>query len=1021
AGAGAVPACRISEFPCRNGRCVRLDRYCDGADHCGDASDEPRSCTPCNRTFYGELGHTYELDVHRPREERLPFLCHLTFTANGHSHGDLVQLIFDQFSVGRFEESALDGCPDGSMQLSELGRPFTGGSWCGGAQGHAVYYSETSTVTVSLRLLAMQPSHPFAFRLRFKFVSRQDAVVRFGSVAAPLERGEAVPGTYCSRNFYECYRKTCRLQSPNYPGMYPRNVTCYLTLRQKVVPACKHAMLSVRQEHAHKLLLKRSAAAAAEAGAPGRPLRAWSDCTGDRDQLIFYDGASTDDPVLAKVCGGEWLPAVVARGPEMLVAFHSSPFSAPLHAHGLPSPLRGFELEVSVVFSDSDSLDFSRDPRRCEFVVNASSADSDEVWTLGRGRAGTVLSPRHTLPPNTTCRYLFAGQPQDVVWLYFVSYSQQPLLSAQPPQPQLQPHGLAAAAAASNATAAPPRCSTRLRIWDGGGVDWLSALEPPLLGDHCDGDPPRLCDQSSLSNATRITRPCSDHESYLSTGATLSIAHTSVSGTALHPASFRLRYEFVDTRLGGEPLPGRRHEPCARLFRRTRAGHFWSPRNVRLFGRGGATQLSCLYRIEAAPGEKVRLTLHNASFGDGWGAAECVTEADPHTGRPQCVRQADSGVGGGVNSGPWQRVSELRVWEAPWREVRLPRLCLCDNSTLSSTGSRHLVFLSSSRVLEVAFTVRPLRVYDDFTNIYFSASFEMVRASPRGADCSRRQRLRGSGGEIQIPNGPRVTLDGRCEGLPWLVEAHENRSLFLLTWGSFLPLEPAPESARCHTRNRLLLYTGRPARLLRVVCPASPNARQYAVHVFSEEWFGEPAAQQVYLSPPRPASFLVEFVSREAGAASLSWLEISRPRASLRLLDAAPAPANDSAGLPTPPLVECPHKCPELNACISAALWCDGHPHCPSGYDEAHCRRLLALLPGGLYTLVGGGAGAAAAALAVALCVVAARRRRRRRRGRRGRQPGGGAGGVGGEKKQREPRRVPTEELLLDPGSTTSS
>ncbi|KAJ9590048.1 hypothetical protein L9F63_016824, partial [Diploptera punctata] len=41
----AMPACRISEFPCRNGRCIRLDRYCDGVDDCGDKSDEPRYCT----------------------------------------------------------------------------------------------------------------------------------------------------------------------------------------------------------------------------------------------------------------------------------------------------------------------------------------------------------------------------------------------------------------------------------------------------------------------------------------------------------------------------------------------------------------------------------------------------------------------------------------------------------------------------------------------------------------------------------------------------------------------------------------------------------------------------------------------------------------------------------------------------------------------------------------------------------------------------------------------------------------
>ncbi|KAJ3624325.1 hypothetical protein MTP99_017961 [Tenebrio molitor] len=39
------PACRISEFPCRNGQCVRLNAYCDGSDDCGDLSDEPLYCT----------------------------------------------------------------------------------------------------------------------------------------------------------------------------------------------------------------------------------------------------------------------------------------------------------------------------------------------------------------------------------------------------------------------------------------------------------------------------------------------------------------------------------------------------------------------------------------------------------------------------------------------------------------------------------------------------------------------------------------------------------------------------------------------------------------------------------------------------------------------------------------------------------------------------------------------------------------------------------------------------------------
>lgn len=57
-------------------------------------------------------------------------------------------------------------------------------------------------------------------------------------------------------------------------------------------------------------------------------------------------------------------------GPEMLVAFHSSPFSAPLQS-GIPN--RGFELNVDILFADSDSYDFAQGQNnKCEFHINAS-------------------------------------------------------------------------------------------------------------------------------------------------------------------------------------------------------------------------------------------------------------------------------------------------------------------------------------------------------------------------------------------------------------------------------------------------------------------------------------------------------------------------------------------------------------------------------------------------------------------------------------------------------------------------
>ena len=43
--------------------------------------------------------------------------------------------------------------------------------------------------------------------------SSSDAVVTYG---------DPVPGTLCSRNLHSCDQRTCILQTPNFPGLYPR-------------------------------------------------------------------------------------------------------------------------------------------------------------------------------------------------------------------------------------------------------------------------------------------------------------------------------------------------------------------------------------------------------------------------------------------------------------------------------------------------------------------------------------------------------------------------------------------------------------------------------------------------------------------------------------------------------------------------------------------------------------------------------------------------------------------------------
>lgn len=50
----------------------------------------PRFLAVCNRTLYGEINKTYEIEVPKPGD--VPFVCTLNFTALGDEHGDIIQV-----------------------------------------------------------------------------------------------------------------------------------------------------------------------------------------------------------------------------------------------------------------------------------------------------------------------------------------------------------------------------------------------------------------------------------------------------------------------------------------------------------------------------------------------------------------------------------------------------------------------------------------------------------------------------------------------------------------------------------------------------------------------------------------------------------------------------------------------------------------------------------------------------------------------------------------------------------------
>lgn len=103
-------------------------------------------------------------------------------------------------------------------------------------------------------------------------------------------------------------------------------------------------------------------------------------------------------------------------------------------------------------------------------------------------------------------------------------------------------------------------------------------------------------------------------------------------------------------------------------------------------------------------------------------------------------------------------------------------------------------------------------------------------------------------------------------------------------------------------------------------------------------------------------------------------------------------------------ICRCVAQCPELDACISQSLVCDGHRHCPSGWDENGCSlrsRIAALVRDHATALTACGTAVVAALIVVIAALVM--------KAWKGRQTS-------------QPKRLPTaDRLLLSSDSSTLS
>jgi hypothetical protein len=151
-----------------------------------------------------------------------------------------LQVGWEFFSVGQLV-TGTDGrvqCAGGhvtQVDPSTSGRQAalsSGGAWCGEGFGQPVTTSEGKWLQLQLNMNDVMDLSRFRFDLTYRFVSQPPESLPAGSTGATTASpayfyGDPVPGTVCSRNLHSCDQQQCVIQSPNFPGLYPRSVNFF--------------------------------------------------------------------------------------------------------------------------------------------------------------------------------------------------------------------------------------------------------------------------------------------------------------------------------------------------------------------------------------------------------------------------------------------------------------------------------------------------------------------------------------------------------------------------------------------------------------------------------------------------------------------------------------------------------------------------------------------------------------------------------------------------------------------------
>ncbi|XP_045478336.1 uncharacterized protein LOC123683372 isoform X2 [Harmonia axyridis] len=355
----------------------------------------------CNKTV--EIYEDVSSPEVTPENLGKPMTCWYRFRSfRGTPKDWILRIKFNKFKVGRLVNAS--HCEGGYMQIvdgnakTDVSNRKEPGLFCGESEQPQIFMSETSFVKVLFH------SDNFTDQTYFSFDTKaeQQLVVylRYGQHPElyPNRRGEVVHGSYCERIFRDCRLQTCYVQSPAYPGVYPRNLHCryYLNTRLPFIKLyIENEEFNIDGQRCENIMT-----------CPMRPISSGQEnCP--YDYIKIYDGKNEFSPIIGTFCGmGKFPYSIIGTSQDLFVEFVSSPAGPMLNT--------GFHFNVGNWPGHVDTAG-SRNGT-CDWLL------SSESLRASGDSEGIFLSVAHWYPPHTSCTYLMQGEEGEIVRLYFPSF-----------------------------------------------------------------------------------------------------------------------------------------------------------------------------------------------------------------------------------------------------------------------------------------------------------------------------------------------------------------------------------------------------------------------------------------------------------------------------------------------------------------------------------------------------------------------------------------------------------------------